>query len=344
MAILILVVVLTIFISANCSLFEATLYSTRMARLEAERTKPERATVAKRFIHLKRNIALPIASILILNTISNTGGATVAGMYAGEALGYHMMPIFSIAFTLAILAFAEIMPKTLGAVYWRNVWPYIVWPLTAMNYALYPAVIVAQKFGNLFTRGKAVPAVTEDEILALVRMGAKEGEIKASESLLVHNIIALEDIRIKEIMTPRTVIFSLDSSLTVGEAVREVDQKGHTRIPIYEQDRENIIGYIITHDLFSARTLDSPDTPVRSIVKPISFVPETRDALALLITALKQRQHVFVVVDEYGGVAGLITLEDLLETLLGEEIVDETDKVVDLQESARQRRPQRPTT
>ena len=245
MAILILVVVLTIFISANCSLFEATLYSTRMASLEAERTLPRRANVAKRFIYLKRNIALPIASILILNTISNTGGATVAGMYAGEALGHHMMPLFSIAFTLAILAFAEIMPKTLGAVYWRNVWPYIVWPLTAMNYALYPAVLVAQKFANIFTRGQALPAVTEDEILALVRMGAKEGQIKASESFLVHNIIALEDIEIREIMTPRTVVFSLESNLSVGEAVKKIDQKGHTRIPIYEHDRENIIGYII---------------------------------------------------------------------------------------------------
>jgi CBS domain containing-hemolysin-like protein len=344
MGILILVVLATILVSASCSLFEAILFSARRASVEAEKRDPARTGAATRFIELKSNIALSIASILILNTISHTGGATVAGMYASDELGYALMPLFSILFTVAILAFSEIMPKTLGAVYWRNLWPYIVWPLIAMNYALYPLILVSQGFTNLLTRGRKKPAVTEDEILALVRMGAKEGEISDGESRLVHNIIELEDIPIKNIMTPRTVIFSLDATMTVSEAIEAADQKGFTRIPVCEGDPENIVGYVITHDLFSAKALKTPEAPLRSIIKPIRFVPQTRNSLALLTYSLRQRQHIFVVVDEYGGVAGVITLEDLLETLLGEEIVDETDTVVDLQEKARQKRPQVPTS
>jgi len=208
---------------------------------------------------------------------------------------------------------------------------------------LYPAVIVTQKFSNLLTRGHKAPSVTEEEILAAVRLGALEGQITPGESVLVHNIISLEDKQIREIMTPRTVIFSLDTDMSVGEAIKAVDRKGFTRIPVYEKDSENITGYIIIHDLFSAKTLSDPDAPIKAIAKPITFVPETKNALALLTIFLKQRRHITVAVDEYGGIAGLVTLEDLIETVLGDEIVDETDVVVDLQERARQLKRQHPS-
>ncbi|MBM4328855.1 MAG: HlyC/CorC family transporter [Deltaproteobacteria bacterium] len=343
MAIFVLVVVVTILVSALCGLLEATLFSTRRTTLEAESVGGPRKSLALHAIELKRRISVPIASILILNTVANTGGSSVAGMYAPEVLGPAGLPLFSIGLTLGILFFAEIMPKNLAAVHWRKLWPFIVWPLTALTYALYPAVFLAQKFSDLITRGQQVPTVTEAEILASVRLGASEGQITNRESRLVHNIINLEDRPIREIMTPRTVIFSLDAQMTVEEAVKAVDRRGFTRIPLYEGDRENIIGYMIIHDLFSGRLLANPQQPIKSIAKPISFVPQTTNSLALLTTALKQRAHIYIVVDEYGGVAGLITLEDLIETILGDEIVDETDRAVDLQELARQRRTQRPT-
>ena len=144
-------------------------------------------------------------------------------------------------------------------------------------------------------------------------------------------------------MTPRTVIFSLDAQMPVSQAMKAMDQKGFTRIPIYEQDRENIVGYITIHDLVSVKTLSNPEAPIKTIAKPISFVPATRDALGVLTMFLQQRLHITIIVDEYGGVAGLVTLEDLIETLLGKEIVDETDRVVDLQERARQLRHQYPS-
>lgn len=344
MTVLVLVVFLTVFISAHCSLFESTLFSTRSGTLDASITAGNKVNRATKFLKMKRNIAMPIAAILILNTVANTAGATLAGLYATEALGASSVPLFSIFFTLLILFFGEIMPKTLGAVHWRRVWPLIVWPLTVIQYALFPAIVVTRKFADLFARGRRDPDITEDEILAAVRMGAKAGEITAGESDLVHNIIDLENKTIHDIMTPRIVMFSLDANMTVQEAAQEIDGKGFTRIPIYEEERENVTGYIITHDLFSAKTLTRPDEPIKSIAKPISFVPESTNALTLLNRFLRGRRQLAVAVDEYGGVAGLVTLEDLIETLLGDEIVDETDRVVDLQERARQVGKQRPSS
>jgi CBS domain containing-hemolysin-like protein len=336
MTILLVVVLVTITVLFFCALLEATLYTTRLGTLEASIGRGEQVSLAQRLVEMKVNIAAPIASILILNTVANTVGATVAGALAGDVLGPGMLTIFSAILTLAVLFFGEIMPKTLAAVYWRQLWPYIVWPLVALRYSLYPLVAITQRFSNLLTRGHSTPTITEDEILAAVRMGATAGQITLGESQLVHNIINLENKSIREIMTPRTVVFSLDAHLSVSEAMKAMDQKGFTRIPIYEEDRENIVGYITIHDLVSAKTLSNPQAPIKNIAKAISFVPSTRDALGVLTMFLQQRMHITIVVDEYGGVAGLLTLEDLIETLLGKEIVDETDRVVDLQERARQ--------
>ena len=338
MAILIFVVFLTIFISAQCSLYEATLYSTRLGTLEAAKAKAKTKKMALMMIQMKKQISEPIAAILILNTIANTAGATIAGMYAHKTLGSALVPLFSVLFTLAILFLAEIVPKTLGAVYWRTLWPVIVWPLKAIKYPLYPLIWVTEKLSDFLTRGRPPSPITEEDILGSIRLGAKEGEISEWESLMVHNIIKLENTEVREIMTPRKVIFSLDASMTVKEALDAATEKGLTRIPVYEDDKENIVGYIMIHDLGTAKALSEPKTPLSSMVKPISFVGETTNCLTLLNSFLKRRSHISVVEDEYGGVAGLVTLEDLLETVLGAEIVDETDTVVDLQKLARKRK------
>ncbi len=335
MGILMLVVFLTLGISALCSLFEATLYSTRMGALEASKAEGHDSRKAQQFINMKREIDIPIASILILNTVANTAGATLAGMYAADVFGATQVILFSLTFTLGILFLSEILPKTLGAIYWRRIWPLIVWPLTAMRYALYPAITVTQALTRVLTRGQTVPLITEAEIVAMARLGAQAGEITLEESHMVHNIIELENKQVSDIMTPRTVMFSLDASLTVEKALPEVNAKGFTRIPVYEDDYEHLTGYVMFQDLSAARTSHQSDLQLREIAKPLAFVPETVNCLTLLTTFLKLRRHIAIVSDEYGGVAGLVTLEDLLETLLGAEIVDENDQVVDLQQSAR---------
>lgn len=341
MGILMTVVALTLSISALCSLFEATLYSTRIGALEAIKSQGNRGRLARNFIRMKREIDVPIASILILNTVANTAGATLAGMYASEVLGASWVILFSLAFTLSILFLSEILPKTLGAVHWRRIWPFIVWPLTAMKLALYPAILVTQTLTKLLTRGQTASPITEDEIIAMARLGAQAGEISPQESQMVRNIIELENKHVRDIMTPRPVIFSLEANMTVEAALPEVNVKGLTRIPVYEEDRERVVGYVMLQDLSAAQTLHQSQTRLGSIAKPISFISETVNCLTLLTTFLKYRRHIAIVSDEYGGVAGLITLEDLIETLLGAEIVDETDRVIDLQKSALQHR-QRP--
>jgi CBS domain containing-hemolysin-like protein len=342
MSVLLFVVFLTIFISAQCSLYEATLYSTRLGTLEAAKAKSKTRQTALKMIQMKKQISEPIATILILNTIANTAGATIAGMYAHKTLGVGLVPIFSIVFTFAILFFAEVIPKTMGAVYWRTLWPVIVWPLTVIKYPLYPLIWVTEKFSNFLTRGRPPARITEEDILGSIRLGAKEGEITEWESLMVHNIIKLENTEVREVMTPRKVMFSLDAEMTIKEALQAAGGRGFTRIPVHGEDKDNILGYVMIHDLGCAGIMSEPDMPLSSIVKPISFAKEKTNCLTLLNRFLKKRSHISIIEDEYGGVAGIITLEDLLETVLGAEIVDETDAVVDLQKLARKRKQRQP--
>lgn len=335
MTILILVVFVTIFVSSQCSLYEATLYSTRMGSLEAARKNPKLERVANKMIAIKRRISEPIAAILILNTIANTAGATIAGMYAHQVLGTSLVPLFSALFTLAILLFAEIIPKTLGAVHWRGLWLFIVWPLITMKYGLYPFILATEKLTSWLMKGQRAPGITEEDILGTVRLGTREGEISEWEDLMVHNIVRLEDMKVREIMTPRTVMFAMDGEMTVDDALKTSSEKGFTRIPIYMGNREQITGYVMIHDLSLAHTSKAPGTTLAAIAKPIAFIPEITNCLTLLKEFLQKRLQIVIVTDEYGGVAGLATLEDLLEVVLGAEIVDERDTVVDMQEMAR---------
>jgi CBS domain containing-hemolysin-like protein len=336
--ILIIVVGLTLFISANCSLYEAVLYSARMGTLEAARQQKRTQKLAGQFIAFKQKISEPIAAILILNTIANTAGATIAGMYATRALGAVYVPIFSIVFTLAILFLAEILPKTMGVVHWRTIWPMIIYPVKIMKYVLYPAIFLTQQFSAFITKDHRPVRITEDEILALVHMGAREGEITQDESQMVRNIIKLEEIKARSIMTPRTIIFSLDSNTTIEEAFSIIRGKGFSRIPVYDEHREKIVGYVMSQDIILAKAQNQDKSMLKSIARPIQFMTGSANCLTLLKNFLKQRLQMAILVDEFGGVAGLVTLEDLLETLLGTEIVDETDQAVDWQDVARKRK------
>ncbi len=338
MTIFLSVVFLTMTISGICSLYEAVLYSTRVGTLEVAKKKGHKNKLATKLLNMKRNIAAPISAILILNTIANTAGASIAGMYAAKVLGDNYVVAFSIAFTLGILFFSEIIPKTIGAVHWRYFWSIIVIPLSWIQSVLHPLIYITQKLSNFITRGHSYAEITEEEILAAAQMGAREGEISDQEHIIIDNLIHLENRKVKEIMTPRSVIFCLNAQSIIVKSLNIAAEAGFTRIPIYEGERENIIGYVTIHDLSSAKNLENPDISLRAIARAMSFVPETANCFTVLFDFLRTRKQIAVVIDEYGGVSGLITLEDLLETLLGHEIVDEHDHAIDLQEVARRQR------
>lgn len=339
---LISVVALTVLISFICSLCEAVLYSTRMGTLEAAKNDEKRGHKALQMIRLKSRISVPLSAILILNTLANTAGATIAGMYAAGLFSPDMVLVFSGILTLMILIFGEIIPKTLGAGYWRVVWPSIILPLTLMKIASYPLIYVIQKLTEILNpTSEAQPHVTEEDILGTIRLGAKGGEISQLESLMIHNIIQLEAKTVGEIMTPRTVMFTLDEEMTVAQSVEICSEEGFSRIPVYRGDRENVVGYVMLADLASVNVLTCPETRLKDLTKPIMFVKETQNCLAMLTQFLKKRLHIAMVDDEYGGVAGLVTLEDLIETVLGAEIVDENDTTVDMRKMALKRTQQR---
>jgi len=305
--------------------------------LEAAKEKKKTQKLALQFIGLKKNISEPIAAILILNTVANTAGATIAGVYAVKAFGASYLALFSILFTLAILFLGEILPKTMGAVHWRTIWPLIIYPVKIMRFMLYPAIFVIQKFTSFITKGHEASGITEEEIIALAHLGANEGEISHEESRLVKNIILLEEKKAREIMTPRTIIFSLPANMAISEAFEVIRDKGFSRIPIYQDHKEKIVGYVMAHDIILANNQNQNKELLQVIARPIKFVPGSANCLTLLKQFLQQRIQIAILVDEFGGVAGLVTLEDLIETMLGVEIVDETDQAVDWRDEARKR-------
>ncbi|MBF0498412.1 MAG: DUF21 domain-containing protein, partial [Deltaproteobacteria bacterium] len=300
MVALILIVVLVIVLTMIFSFVEAVLYSTPRTELDAAIDENRQTKAAQLFLSLKKNIAAPLAAMLILSTVVTTVGASTAGALAHDLFGPKRLIWFSFVFTLVILIFSEIIPKTVGAIYWRSLWPYVAYPLQLMIWTLYPGVQFCLWLSRIITRGNQAVLVTEEEILAMVRLGVHSKEISDLESLMVHNIIGLEDKDVGCIMTPRTVIFALDISMTVQEAYEAACNSGFSRIPIFEGSLENINGYVMMKELSSRDAWEHPATPIKGLAKPVTFVPEHTNCLILLRRFLEKRQHMAIVVDEYG--------------------------------------------
>ena len=229
MSVLVVVAILTVLVSGMCSLFEATLFSTRMGALEAASAEGKHKSLAKRFIRMKSNIAEPTSAILILNTIANTAGATICGMYAAQVLGSEGVLAFSVVLTLAILFVGEILPKTYGALHWRSLWHLTVWPLAAMQRGLAPIIKVTQGFARLFTGSKVPPAMTGDEIQATIRLGRKEGEISASELTLLSSVFQFDETLTRQVMVPRNEVIFFAVQWPSSRCFEVVKEQQHTR-------------------------------------------------------------------------------------------------------------------
>ena len=321
MTMLLVVAGLTVLISSMCSLFEATLYSTRIGSLEAERAEGKHVRLAERFIAMKANIARPTSAILVLNTIANTAGATICGMYAAQILGSVWVPAFSIGLTVAILFVGEILPKTYGATHWRNIWHLIVWPLTLMQRGFSPIIRVTQAFSGFFTGGLGVPAVTEDEIRADIHLGRKAGELSASELQLLNAVFHFDDMLARQVMVARRDVVFFDVHWSLEKCLETAKETRHTRFPLCIGSLDEVIGLVHVKDLLG---LAGDDGVLRSVARPIRHIPETLPISRLLREMQSTHQQMALVDDEFGSVVGVITMENVVEQIVGA-VQDEFD-------------------
>lgn len=325
MTLLATVVVLTLLISATCSLLEATLYSTRVASLEAAVAQGRHARGAAHFLGMKRRISQPTSAILILNTVANTGGAAMIGMLGARHLGPSSVPLLSVLLTLAILLVAEILPKTVGATHWRGLWPVLVWPLAFLQRALAPLIWVTEHFASMVTRGGRSPVTTEEEILAMIQMGAKGGEVTATELELLTAVFQFDQLAVQQIMTPRHETVVLDVNWSFERSLEVARQTRHTRYPLCAGSLDESIGLIHVKDLLGL----SPDSDVQlsTLARPLERVPGSMLVSRLMRHLQRSRQHFVLVVDEFGTVVGSVSLENILEQIVGA-VQDEFDTEV----------------
>lgn len=333
---LIIVVMFAIIISAGCSLFEAVLYSVPMRHIET--MVQEKKGSGRILKELRANVERPIAAILSLNTIANTAGAAIAGSAATALFGHQWLGYFTAFFTLAILIFSEVIPKTAGVVYARSLVSFVALPLKVLITFMTPAVWFTHQITRLIAPKKIQDSVSPDELKIMARISLRTGGIKPLQENVIDNILSLDTTKVKDVMTPRTVIFSLNERLTTEEASNKSNSWEHSRFPVYDEGTEDIVGIVLTKELFIALAEGRQNIPLTELMRPAHFVVETATLNNVLMDFMETRQKLFVVIDEYGGLSGLISLEDILEEILGREIIDESDLVADKRELARQRR------
>ncbi|MCX8043603.1 MAG: hemolysin family protein [Desulfobacterota bacterium] len=335
MKLLILYFLLTVCVSFLCSLMEAVLLSITPAYADALAKKKHPA--GTRLQKLKQSMEQPLAAILTLNTIANTAGAAGVGAQAAVVFGSRSLGIISALLTLTILFASEIMPKTIGSLYWRRLAAPVAMILPVVIAALYPLVWLSMRLTRALTHTRKVHPVSREEVSALAEQGVRSGGISPKESLVLKNIMRFHTITASDIMTPRTVVFAVDETMTVAAFMAAHSDTPFSRIPIFKENKDDITGYVLKYDILMCQIKGDQDMQLKSLKRSIHTVPDTIDLIALFELFLKERQHIMLVADEHGGMDGIVTMEDVVETLLGLEIVDEKDTVEDMRALARER-------
>ncbi len=333
MTLLIVYVLIALVFSFLCSIAEAVLLSTSPSYIV--HLEKQGRPAGKLLRRLKEDVDRPLAAILSLNTIAHTVGAVGAGAQASAVFGSAYIGIASAILTLLILVLSEIIPKTLGASHWRALAPWVGRFVWALVWGLYPLVLLSEQLTKLFSGRRQRKVFKREEFAALADLGVREGALEAKESRILKNLFRFRSLKIRDIMTPRTVVFALHEELTIREFLEGYPQAHFSRIPVYGKDRDDMKGFVLKDELVLAHARNQLDARLHEFKRPLDPLPGTVDLSEFLEYLLDQRKHIVLVVDEYGGVEGIATLEDVVETLLGLEIVDESDKAVDMQALAR---------
>ena len=333
MQLLITYIIIALGFSFLCSIAEAVILSVTMPYISLlEQEGREAGTVLK---GLKEDINSPLAAILTLNTIAHTVGAAGAGAQAAHVFGSAYVGVASAVLTILILVFSEIIPKTLGAHYWKQLAPPTAYALKGLIWLLYPFVMLSKALTKGISHGPGLIGFNREEMVAMADLSAKEGQLGMQETRILKNLLRFQKGRVTDAMTPRTVIFSLQENLTVEAFFWKYGAERFSRIPLYSEDPSELNGFVLRNDLLLAQARGNTDTKLSTYHREMSALPESCSLSHAFDEFLRQRAHIMMIVDEYGGVEGLLTLEDILETLLGLEIVDEGDTNIDMQMLAR---------
>ena len=336
---LILYFLLALVISFICSLMESVILSVSFNHISIMKKKGSKA--AEILEKQKVNINRPLAAILTLNTIAHTVGAAGVGAETLKYYGNEWVAIASAILTISILIFSEIIPKTLGAVYFKNLLGFTAYTIRVLTFAALPFVYLSEGFAKLFKSKGDHIGVTREEMIAMAERGEDEGTLKEQESDVIENLLHLRDVTAEAVLTPRSVVFALQKDETVKDVVNKYTPIAFSRIPIYENKLDNVIGFVHRYDLIQKQADDDFDSRMEEIMEPISTIIETTSVATILDEFVKMHQQIFMVEDRFGTIVGLITLEDAIETLLGVEIVDEHDSVIDMRKLAIERRQRR---
>jgi CBS domain containing-hemolysin-like protein len=319
-------------VSFLCSVLEAVLLSITPSFVE--QTSSQRPRAAKQLVKVKAQLDESLSSILILNTFAHTMGAAGVGSQAVQVFGAKWETLIAVLLTLVILYFSEIIPKTLGATFWRKLAIPSAFVISWLIKLVYPLVWIATRLTRLFS-SKEGDEITREEIIALASLGHRDGNLFTQENEYLSNLLKLREIKTEQVLTPRSVVHMLNEDSTVTEALDDDRTAQFTRMPVYGANIDDIVGIVNKRDLFQAERKGNGMLTIGSKVKPITRVSGKLPVQKLLDMFIKNREHLFLVEDEFGQTAGVVTLEDAIETLLGREIVDETDAVEDMQELAR---------
>lgn len=326
---------LAIGVSFVCSILEAVLLSVSQSFIAVLERRERKSGILLR--ELKEDIDKPLSAILSLNTIAHTVGAAGVGAQAQIVFGSGYVGITSAVLTLMILFLSEIIPKTLGATYWRSLAPVSARILRWMIWILYPFVVLSMLITKMLSGKEKQVTFSREELSAMADRGVEEGIFEQEESDILKNLVRLKSLRIKDIMTPRIVVVGFNEQKTVSDVLDRVEEIRFSRLPLYGQSEDDITGYILKNDLLISLAKGNEDTKLKELKREILILPDVLSLQDFFERMLEKQEHIAVAVDEYGGFSGVVTMEDLVETLLGMEIVDEVDAIDDMQKMARQK-------
>lgn len=334
MILLIVYLLLALVVSFLCSILEAVILSVTPAYIEVRmKSKKPYVSLLKKY---KDDIDRPLAAILTLNTFAHTIGAAGVGAQAQLIWGNEYLSVVSGILTILILFLSEIIPKTIGANYWMSLTPFTTYTLRVLLFILYPFVVISQLITRLINIKGRKSVLSRADFAAMAEIAMDEGVFRKGESMIIKNIARFDKIKAKDIMTPRTVIFAENEDMTLGEFYRLYPAIEFSRIPIYKDRIDQVSGYILKDELLSALIDGKEGDRLKSISRKLFIVYVHLPISEIYSSLTKSNEHIALVVDEYGGTSGIVTLEDVVETILGLEIVDEMDNTEDLQIAARE--------